>query len=260
MTSSLLSLKSLFPRLRTDTISKWIVAVIRAAGPTALTSRVSLRAHDTRSVSTSWALFSGVSVEEIHKAAYWRSPNSFISFYLRDFPAAEPSLSRAALAAKHLPVFVSLYHNLSHIYYANRRIFSITISTRFPAVRRSLTGATPAGTGLKNNRDDSRLARSGGASPECTVHYNEGKMNSAGEFQPKKKHKNVLVKTTKNLLKSKINTKANKCKTQSHLIGRKMKQISTNTELDGNSNWVQKMATKRQEVPKRQQGERPSSR
>ena len=71
---------------------------------------------------------SGVSVEEIHKAAYWRSPNSFISFYLRDFPAAEPSLSRAALAAKHLPVFVSLYHNLSHIYYANRRIFSITIS------------------------------------------------------------------------------------------------------------------------------------
>ena len=56
-------------------------------------------AHDTRSVSTSWALFSGVSVEEIHKAAYWRSLNSFISFYLRDIPAAEPSFSRAALAA-----------------------------------------------------------------------------------------------------------------------------------------------------------------
>ena len=82
-----------------DTISKWIVAAIRAAGPTALTPGVSLRAHDTRSVSTSWALFRGVSVEEIHKAAYWRSPNSFISFYLRDFPAAEPSFSRAALAA-----------------------------------------------------------------------------------------------------------------------------------------------------------------
>ena len=82
-----------------DTISKWIVAAIRAAGPTALTPGVSPRAHDTRSVSMSWALFSGVSVEEIHKAAYWRSPNTFISFYLRDFPATEPSFSRAALAA-----------------------------------------------------------------------------------------------------------------------------------------------------------------
>ena len=34
-----------------DTISKWIVAAIRAAGPTALTPGVSPRAHDTRSVS-----------------------------------------------------------------------------------------------------------------------------------------------------------------------------------------------------------------
>ena len=82
-----------------DTFSKWIISAIRAAGPTALTPGVSPRAHDTRSVSTSWALFSGVSVEEIHKAAYWRSPNSFISSYLRDIPATEPSFSRAALAA-----------------------------------------------------------------------------------------------------------------------------------------------------------------
>ena len=73
-------------------------------------------------------------------------------------------------------------------------------------------------------------------------------MNSAGRISTPKKQENVLVKTTKNLLKSEINTKANKCKTQSHLIGRKIKQISANTELDGNSNWVQKMATKRQEV------------
>jgi len=82
-----------------DTISKWIVAAIRAAGPEALAPGNVPRAHDTRSISTSWALFNGVSVEEIHKAAYWRSPNSFISFYLRDVPAAEPSFSRAALSA-----------------------------------------------------------------------------------------------------------------------------------------------------------------
>ena len=80
-----------------DTISKWIVAAIRAAGPDALSPGVSPRAHDARGISASWALFNGVSVEEIQKAAYWRSPNSFISFYLRDIPAAVPSFSRAAL-------------------------------------------------------------------------------------------------------------------------------------------------------------------
>ena len=82
-----------------DTISRWIVAAIQAAGPEALAPGNVPRAHDTRSVATSWALFNGVSVEEIHKAAYWRSPNSFISFYLKDVPAAEPSFSRAALSA-----------------------------------------------------------------------------------------------------------------------------------------------------------------
>ena len=82
-----------------DTISNWIVASIQAAGSEALAPGNVPRAHDTRSVSTSWALFNGVSVEEIHRAAYWRSPNSFISFYLRDIPAAEPSFSRAALSA-----------------------------------------------------------------------------------------------------------------------------------------------------------------
>ena len=85
-----------FPASR-DTISKWIVAAIRAAGSEPLAPGNAPHAHDTRSVSTSWALFSGVSVEEFHRAAYWRSPNSFISFYLRDIPAAEPSFSRAAL-------------------------------------------------------------------------------------------------------------------------------------------------------------------
>ena len=82
-----------------DTISNWIVTAIQAAGPAALAPGNVPHAHDTRSISTSWALFNGVSIEEIHRAAYWRSPNSFISFYLRDIPAAEPSFSRAALSA-----------------------------------------------------------------------------------------------------------------------------------------------------------------
>ena len=82
-----------------EVISKWIVAAIRAAGPSVLSPGVTPRAHDTRSISASWALFSGVSVEEIQQAAYWRTPNSFISFYLRDVPAAELNFSRAALLA-----------------------------------------------------------------------------------------------------------------------------------------------------------------
>ena len=61
-----------------DTISKWIVAAIHAAGPAALTPGVSPHAHDTRSISTSWALFNRFSVEEIHKAAYWHV-DSFVS-------------------------------------------------------------------------------------------------------------------------------------------------------------------------------------
>ena len=64
-----------------DSISRWIVSAIKSAGVDALVSGP-IRAHDTRSVSTSWALFNGVSVEKILKAAFWSNPNSFISCYL----------------------------------------------------------------------------------------------------------------------------------------------------------------------------------
>ena len=47
-----------------DTISRWIVSAIKSAGSEALVTGP-MRAHDTRSVSTSWALVNGVSVEEI---------------------------------------------------------------------------------------------------------------------------------------------------------------------------------------------------
>ena len=47
------------------------------AEPEALVSG-RLRAHDTRSVSSSWALFNGASLKDIQQAAYWSSPNTFI--------------------------------------------------------------------------------------------------------------------------------------------------------------------------------------
>ena len=53
-----------------------------------------LHAH---SVSSSWALLKGVSVEEICKAASWSSRHTFIKFYMLD--VAEPSFLQGVLQA-----------------------------------------------------------------------------------------------------------------------------------------------------------------
>ena len=64
------------------------------AGPEAFISG-RVRAHDTRSVSSSWALFNGASLKDIQQAAYWSSPNSFISCYLKDVLVGETSFASA---------------------------------------------------------------------------------------------------------------------------------------------------------------------
>ena len=84
-TSSSLFVSSIepFKAVSKASISRWLVECIRMAGPEALiTDRV--RAHDTRSVSSSWALFNGASLKDIQQAAHWLSPNSFISCYLKE--------------------------------------------------------------------------------------------------------------------------------------------------------------------------------
>ena len=84
-----------------DTISRWLVDAIRVAGSEALVSGVRPLAHDTRSVSTSWALtFHGDALDDICKANFWSLPNSFIAFYLKDVPASgEESFAAASLRA-----------------------------------------------------------------------------------------------------------------------------------------------------------------
>ena len=77
-------------------ISRWLVECISMAGPEALVSG-RIRAHDTRSVSSSWALFNGASLKDIQQAAYWSSPNTFISCYLKDVLAAEASFASVLL-------------------------------------------------------------------------------------------------------------------------------------------------------------------
>ena len=85
-----------FKAISKASIFRWLVECITMAGPEALvTGR--FRAHDTRSVSSSWALFNGASLKDIQQAAYWSSPNTFISCYLKDVLAAEASFASAVL-------------------------------------------------------------------------------------------------------------------------------------------------------------------
>jgi len=56
-----------------DTISKWIITLIL---PHAMGQKV--RAHDVRGQATSKALFAGVPLSDILKAAAWKTPTTFV--------------------------------------------------------------------------------------------------------------------------------------------------------------------------------------
>ncbi|CAC5388245.1 Probable 18S rRNA (guanine-N(7))-methyltransferase,18S rRNA (guanine-N(7))-methyltransferase RID2 [Mytilus coruscus] len=56
-----------------------------------------VRAHDTRKLSTSWALFNGLSSQEILKAAHWSNETTFTSYYLKDVPDLESRFAKAAI-------------------------------------------------------------------------------------------------------------------------------------------------------------------
>lgn len=40
-----------------------------------------VRAHSTRGMAASWAIFKGISMEEVCAAADWASPHTFVRFY-----------------------------------------------------------------------------------------------------------------------------------------------------------------------------------
>ncbi len=56
-----------------------------------LPSPLSLRAHSTRGVASSQALFRGVPLEDICVAAGWSSPHTFVKFYNLDVDTAPGS-------------------------------------------------------------------------------------------------------------------------------------------------------------------------
>ena len=76
------------------TISRWIVDLIRPH----IQPGESLRAHDLRGHATSKAWFASVSLEDIMRAAAWKTPSSFVSHYLTNTISAEGTFARTVLS------------------------------------------------------------------------------------------------------------------------------------------------------------------
>ncbi len=71
------------------TISHWVRDVILLAYEVCgLPSPPDIRAHSTRGVASSTALFRGVPLEDICMAAEWSSPHTFVRFYNLDVNTA----------------------------------------------------------------------------------------------------------------------------------------------------------------------------
>jgi len=98
-----------FGAVSSATVSKWLVECIKMAGPEAIFAD-KVRAHDTRALSTSWALFNGASVADIVKAAYWSNSNTFVACYLKDVVSKEGAFGKAALATSGPPGALSSAH------------------------------------------------------------------------------------------------------------------------------------------------------
>ena len=74
-----------------DTISRWIVEVISPHAQGRVT------AHEVRGQAASRALFAGVDLQDILKAAAWKTPTTFVACYLSDTLSAEASFGRATI-------------------------------------------------------------------------------------------------------------------------------------------------------------------
>lgn len=67
-----------------NTFSRWVSLVVRQAYSSEGLTLPSHRAHDLRAWSASLAAAKNVAIHEIMAAAYWKSENTFINYYLRD--------------------------------------------------------------------------------------------------------------------------------------------------------------------------------
>ncbi|XP_039529209.1 uncharacterized protein LOC120480253 [Pimephales promelas] len=66
-------------------LSHWVVdAITMAYKAKGVQPPRGIRAHSTRGLATSWALFRGVSLQDICSAASWASPHTFVRYYRLD--------------------------------------------------------------------------------------------------------------------------------------------------------------------------------
>ncbi|XP_067306913.1 uncharacterized protein [Pseudorasbora parva] len=66
-------------------LSHWLVdAIILAYESKGVQPPGNIRAHSTRGLAASWALFRGVSLQDICSAASWASPHTFVRYYRLD--------------------------------------------------------------------------------------------------------------------------------------------------------------------------------
>lgn len=79
-------------------LSHWIVeAIAQAYSSKGLSLPEGLRAHSTRGMAASWALFKGVPIEQVCSAASWSSPHTFVRFYRLDVVA--PTVAQSVLSS-----------------------------------------------------------------------------------------------------------------------------------------------------------------
>ena len=76
-----------------DTISGWIVQTIKLAYAVNKLDLVPVNAHEVRALASSWAWTNRVPLEDLVKAGFWASENSFIRFYLRKTSAMASNLA-----------------------------------------------------------------------------------------------------------------------------------------------------------------------
>lgn len=79
-----------------DTLSRWIVQLILPHSQ----PNERVRAHDLRAHASSRAWFSGVSMEDILKAAAWKTPSTFVASYLTNVVSTEDAFARAVLGLR----------------------------------------------------------------------------------------------------------------------------------------------------------------
>lgn len=80
-----------------NSISRWIVSLVKFVYEHNSETLSHVRAHDTRRLATSWALFNGATLEEILQTAHWATENTFTSFYMRDVPQGEARFAKSSV-------------------------------------------------------------------------------------------------------------------------------------------------------------------